>query len=126
VRVPADHTATGLVYAFTQDGLFVSHDHGVSFASAGAAWASGMLADLAVDERGDLLAAVWPRDPMETGGLYRSGDGGVSWQRVADPLLDAGVRHVVLDGSRILVTLAAHGVACSADGGSTWSTRCPA
>jgi RNA polymerase sigma-70 factor, ECF subfamily len=126
IRLPADHTSTGRVYAFTEEELFVSQDHGMSFTASSNGWRSGELSDLVVGDQGELLAAVRPRHASESGGLFRSTDQGASWDRIDDPLLAGGASTVVLEGGRIIAARAASGVACSSDGGATWSARCPA
>lgn len=113
------------VYAFTDKDLFRSEDGGVSFARMNKPSGSGLLVDVALASGGQqLFAAVWSHDLTGDAGLYVSSDGGASWERLPDPIFDAGASIVATSGDRVLVGLGNGGAACSSDLGLTWSARC--
>ncbi len=117
------------VYAFTSDVLFRSIDGGTTFSSASPSFArDGSFRDVLVTRNGELIAAVGHNVPSQSG-LYRSKDGGVTWSgtRVRVPGFEAGVSRIIaLPDGRLIALGAGSGLACSADGGRTWSARCDA
>jgi RNA polymerase sigma-70 factor, ECF subfamily len=125
VRPAPDFGQTGKVYAFTAGGLFVSIDKGETFSRLQVPW-QHFLHDVAVAEGGRVFAAVRGDTPEPTGQLYSSANGGVTWTLADNPLLNAGASTVRVSGNHVLVGLHFGGIACSADGGVTWATRCPA
>jgi len=125
VRPVPEFAESGIVVAFTTNGLFVSQDRGETFSELDVPW-QAPLNDVAPAESGLLFAAVQGQVPDGKGDLYASRDGGVTWNRLDSPLLAAGVTSVRVSGSHVLAALHGGGVACSADGGQTWAARCPA
>lgn len=128
VRLTADYGSEGLLHAFTSQGIFVSRNWGGSFARVPTPWrGTAVLWDLAVGRDGrNLYAAVGGVGPRRhpDAGLYLSSDGGGTWRRAGSPLLRGGARVVTLSGNVVLVGLGDRGVACSRDGGTSWSRRC--
>ncbi|MGH2712141.1 MAG: sigma-70 family RNA polymerase sigma factor [Actinomycetota bacterium] len=125
VRLSPDFADSGSVYAFTATALFSSNDRGQTFSAVQVPW-EDRLSDIAAAEDGRLFAALEDEIPDGQHDLYESPDGGLSWSLVDAKLLDAGVTSIRLSGSHALATLRDGGIACSADGGVTWATRCPA
>jgi photosystem II stability/assembly factor-like uncharacterized protein len=113
-----------MVFAHTSDALFISRDRGVSFSRVTTPW-SGPMNDLASAGSGVLFVAVQGSGEDATGDFYASPDAGITWSRMDMELLTSGVTSVRVIGGRVLVTLYGGGIACSADGGSTWAARCP-
>lgn len=128
IRLTSAYGRGGLVHAFTQWGIYESRDEGRSFRKLDLAWGGDLpLTDLSVNGGGKvLLATVISVGPSRgaTGGLYRSLDGGKTWQRITHQLLDRGGHVVGSAGKRILVGLRDGGIACSRDGGESWARRC--
>ncbi|HUE67273.1 MAG TPA: hypothetical protein VMP38_03750 [Candidatus Acidoferrum sp.] len=124
------------------DGIYRSADAGRTWTHLGLADAQ-QIADLAVDPRNPqrLFAAALghPYGPNSERGIYRSLDGGVTWQRVLYKDEDTGGSAVAIDPSRPQVVYAAlwqsrlgpwedknefqgtgGGLFKSSDGGTTW------
>jgi photosystem II stability/assembly factor-like uncharacterized protein len=84
-----------------------------------------------------LLAFAYnPKNPkkawfgLEAGGLFRTQDGGESWQRVDDRLLwdfhtDIHSIHVLPDADETVVVICVNAVYTSRDGGETWHGMLP-
>ena len=124
VHTTPDFSASGVVYAYSGGALFISRDRGASFSRVTTPW-SGQMNDLAAAGNGNVFVALQGSGPDSAGDIYASSDDGLSWIRVDAPLLTSGVTAVRVVGSRVLATLLGGGVACSADGGTTWAARCP-
>src|SRR5690242_9854165 len=124
------------------DGIYRSADAGRTWTHLGLSDAQ-QIAELAVDPRnpGRLFAAVLghPFGPNSERGIYRSLDGGLTWQRVLYKDQDTGGSAVAIDPSRPQVVYAAlwqsrlgpwedknefqgtgGGLFKSSDGGTTW------
>jgi RNA polymerase sigma-70 factor (ECF subfamily) len=125
VRPAPDFVTRGDVYAFTARGLFASGDQGESFSELQRPW-QGNLHDVAAGDGGRIFAAVRGIARGDPGELYLSPDGGVTWDLVDIPLPNDGVTSVRLSGDHVLAAFHSRGIACSADGGVSWATRCPA
>jgi RNA polymerase sigma-70 factor (ECF subfamily) len=124
IRTAPDFADSRSVYAFTENQLLVSRDAGETFNLLPAGW-DGALDDLAVAPEGRLFAVAGAREGTLSS-LHRSDDGGTTWTRLVAPLHDPGVTGVGVDGGHVVVALAGGGVACSADAGMTWASRCSA
>ena len=125
IRLPENFLRSGRAYAFTQNKMFVSTDGGKQFAALETPWRSGLLMDVGLSDSGrQLFAAVQHVGNGRDDGLYLSPDGGHSWQRVRNPLFDNGASAVAFSDERVVVARGRNGLACSADGGTTWSARC--
>ena len=101
--------------AATRSSVMVSHDKG-------ATWKQGAMPSFVVGIRGTALAedaiVIASRE-----GLYRSGDGGSSWEHVVNGLPGKDITSVSFDSShkRLLATSDATGVIFeSRDGGRSW------
>ena len=125
VRPTPDYEETGLVYAFTSQGLFASADRALTFSQADVPW-QGQLRDLAPAEGGRVFAVAGSDLIDGVHELYVSSDLGLTWVWVDDPLFATGVGSVRVSGQHVLASLKNGGLACSADGGATWAARCPA
>jgi len=152
-----DYASSGVVFAQTGRGIYRSADGGGSFAlipmgdpkaTATAtpmlALAPGFSANGAVRTA---YAAVFqiindqthPKQSGSEGGVYRTTDAGVTWQKMGSPgPVDGGVISVAVapDGRLFAGYLTGfagqsgtqrphNGLVCSADGGSTWRASCP-
>lgn len=123
LRLARDFSGSDLLYVFNARGLVRSRDAATTFESLSTPW-TGDLRDVALAGEGAaLFAAVWV--PGDGGGLYVSRDEGAGWQRVEDALLAEGALDVASLDGRLVVGLPGRGLACSADGGRTWTERCP-
>jgi RNA polymerase sigma-70 factor (ECF subfamily) len=125
VRPAPDFAQSGMVYAFTTNGVFVSGDRGASYSKLNVPWAMP-LEDVAAAENGRLFAAVRAPGAGALGELHASSDSGASWSRVDSPVLAGGVKSIRASGDHLLAALYLGGIACSADGGASWAARCPA
>jgi photosystem II stability/assembly factor-like uncharacterized protein len=136
--VAVDPGNSGVIYAGvrpntagTDDGLYKSSD-------AGASWTllTGLNLDqvraIAVDPADSQL--VYAADPFNNGRIWRSTDGGGSWQKIHDPVVAGGVaffgsiRSIAVNPANSSVIYAAGGgnnsnpkVIRSTDCGQTWS-----
>jgi hypothetical protein len=124
IRLAPDFETSGVIYAFTARRLFVSRDGGESFREASAPVTRGVVADVAMSPDTTFLALRARGVHRVGGGLYVSRADAPAWHRVASPLFRFGTTAAVVSETRILVSLAMGGVACSTDGGRTWSRRC--
>ncbi|MFP4164956.1 MAG: WD40/YVTN/BNR-like repeat-containing protein [Chitinispirillaceae bacterium] len=110
VRVYRIAKAGSLLYAGTDDGLFISADSGATWSSEGAFLDGASIKDVA--QVGDFLF-------VSSGSLLRSSDGGVSWAK-----LDIG--NAVAQKTRVLGSGLYHltnkGVMRSSDNGLTWQS----
>jgi len=114
-----------LVYAFTQEDLFVSRSRAVHFNRISLPWSGPRLLDLAtLSNGGSLIAALSSVEAAGDDGLYLSTDGGASWTQSDSPLFREGTTDVAAAGSRIVVALKGNGLACSDDDGQTFARRC--
>ena len=122
---PDPHYAQNMrLYAFTGLGVFVSEDAGGSFSLVKTPGAGGVITDLAVGSGASLVVTVEaPRD-HHAAGVYYSSDSGRSWDEASGRLLENGARSVTMHGTRLFAALPRSGLACSDDGGVTWSRRC--
>ena len=135
----------GVVFAQSGRGIYKSTDGGLSFAPLPVAPANGATATatpmLALApgyrEAGPvrtLYAAVFqvftdPRNPHSAGGVYRSTDGGATWQGLglSTPLSNGVMAVATAPDGRLFagyVASSGAGLLCSQDGGTTWVTAC--
>ncbi|MGH2691282.1 MAG: sigma-70 family RNA polymerase sigma factor [Actinomycetota bacterium] len=124
VRPASDFAQTNVAYAFTARHLLVSADAGQSFSEV-IRPAGRDINDVAPAANGSLLTAVKGQAPDIADDVYSSPDGGRTWSLVESPTLSGGVRSLAVSGRNVLATLDLGGIACSADGGVTWASRCP-
>ncbi|MFA5891041.1 MAG: sigma-70 family RNA polymerase sigma factor [Actinomycetota bacterium] len=128
MRFSSRFDAGGAVYAFTSDGLFRSSATDSGFERIRTPGSSHLpILDVALTppagEPPALLVAAG--EAGESRGLYRSNNDGASWTPLPTPLLREGVSTITaLPTGTILATGADRGIACSADGGLTWTARC--
>ena len=118
------------LYLGTVDGhIFTSTDEGRQWQLVGrpGSRADLVVQSLAVDPRDArvLYAAGWTLDPAAGGGIFRSSDGGVTWQAAGLP--GHAVRALALAPSApdTLVAGALDGVYRSLDAGKTWERISP-
>lgn len=123
-----------LAFAYTGNALFRSVDAGLSFDTVRLPAAFGRLDGLT-------SVIVQPSTPDGTAlyigfnsssgagtGLYRSFDRGSTWTRMSVGVkgFQFGVGALTsLGADRLLAAGSSGGLACSVDGGATWSSRCP-
>ena len=114
-----------LVYAFTQQDLFASHSRAAHFQRIPLPWSEPRMFDLeALPQDDSLIAALTSIEESDEDGLYVSRDGGHSWTQSDSTLFDSGTTDITATGSRVVVALMDKGLACSNDGGRTFSRRC--
>ncbi len=132
---------TGAGYMYDGEGVFKTTDGGETWTQVGLA-GTRRIGSLAVDPTtGDLVFAAAGGDWFAPGperGIYRTLDGGQSWQRVLFVAEDAGGADVVIDASnpaRVFATIwqrssegthwepggPASGIWRSLDGGNSWT-----
>jgi RNA polymerase sigma-70 factor (ECF subfamily) len=130
LRMSQGFARDGTVYAFTSKVVFRSVDGGRSFFSSMPTFgANGSIRDLFVPDVDQVVAAVQHAGRAGSGGVYRSSDGGITWSggRVRIAGFEAGASRIMgLSDGRMIALGASSGIACSADGGRTWSERCAA
>ncbi|HET6569066.1 MAG TPA: hypothetical protein VFG50_13960 [Rhodothermales bacterium] len=115
-----DRTRAGRLFAGTWDGLFLSEDGGASWAAVSPF--DGPVLDV---EQSPNAPGVWLAG-AQGNGVFRSGDGGRTWQRVGGSLSDKVVYSVAMDPLNARNMAAAGwgtGVYVSTDGGETWARR---
>jgi RNA polymerase sigma-70 factor (ECF subfamily) len=126
IRLPDGFAQSNRAYAFTGNSLFsldVPLEGAAKVAELVAPFGDGDLNDLVVSPDGTgLFAAIGPGEAKR--GIYRSWNGGRTWQRLQSKLLTRGVVALSMQGSVLVAALADRGLACSADGGKTWAQRC--
>jgi hypothetical protein len=142
----SDFGNDGAVFAQTASGIFKSSNGGGTFtpmvigANGASATSTSMMA-LAPGyrETGPVrtaYAAVMQafgtgKDMKRTGGVFRTTDGGTTWNAVGNPgPMDEGVLALAAapDGRLFAAFLTSHvqgGLLCSTDGGATWQVACP-
>jgi hypothetical protein len=125
VRPAPDFAETGIVYAFTSRRLVISTDWARTFSEI-AVPADAELHDVSPGENQTLFAAVRGQGSDIADDLYTSTDRGSTWELVDNPVLSGGLESIRASGVHVLATLHSGGIACSADGGASWATRCPA
>ena len=108
-----------LLYAVADGAVMVSRDAGLNWQMRSCGLPAGRAEALSVDpaNSGRLWAAGGGR-------IYRSDDGGASWQAFGSPLpeADTSVRGIAADGAGSTVVLTTHrGLYRTADGGQTWT-----
>lgn len=125
LRLRHDYAESEVAFAFTERHLYRSHDVW-SFEMLPTPWrADSSLRDVAlVDGTRTMFAAVLGVPPGAREGLYRSDDSGRTWTQVRSPLFRDGATSIAWDPGVMLVSLPDAGLACSSDGGRTWSRRC--
>lgn len=117
IRVAPDFESTNRLIAFTPNRVFASTDGGASFTGLAGVGKDTFVRDVAIGPDGRLFLAA----EGAAGGLYVSSNGG-SWSRIAS--LDEDTTNIAMTGDTIVVALGRTGLACSTDGGATWSPRC--
>ena len=122
--------AGGVLYLGTNDGhVFVSVDRGARWALRGRVGArtDAVIAQLAVSAGNParIFAAVWFREPGAGGGVFRSDDGGATWQPAG--LQGEAVRALEFAPSQpeLLVAGTRSGVFRSLDAGGAWERISP-
>lgn len=129
IRLAPDFQVSNSGFAFTDSSLFATEDGGSTFTPVSTP-GTGLIRDIAVGPGGrTVFVAVGPflttkGAPKARGGLFVSRDRGAHWSRVSSPLLAGGAGAVVLSGVDVFAATAPRGIACSTDGGRTWSRRC--
>ena len=125
IRLPDGFAQSNRGYAFNGHSIFslsVPAQGAATFAQLDTPFTAG-LQDLAVTPNGTgLFAAVGGAGGPS--GIYRSRDAGLTWQRLNSRLLAQGVVALTMRGSNLIAALRDRGLACSSDGGRTWSQRC--
>lgn len=102
----AQDASAGRMYAGTDtDGVVVWRDGGATWSRSGkglstALSVSGAVNCMAVTPDGTVYAGTASR------GAARSDDGGVSWQRINSGLPDVGVRHILVEATRVYAATA--------------------
>lgn len=109
--------ADGVIFAGTNRGVFRSDDAGGRWAAAGEL--RGNVTSLSVSPRYAEDRTVFAG--IHQGGLYRSADGGGSWERIEGGLPSANVNAVRYAGGASIFAATAAGVYRSLDGGATWA-----
>jgi photosystem II stability/assembly factor-like uncharacterized protein len=124
-------SSDGTVYLGTADGhVFATQDRGAHWELRGRAGArlDGVVQELIVDRTAPqrLYAAVWFLDPAAGGGVFRSDNGGRSWE--AAGLTGEAVRAIAQAPSNPgeFVAGTRSGVFRTLDGGKTWARISPA
>jgi photosystem II stability/assembly factor-like uncharacterized protein len=138
----------GTVFAQSGRGIYKSLDGGKTFAplTMGQAGATGTATPMLAlapgySEHGSTrtaFAAVFqifqdaanPKNSHSAGGIYKSTDGGTTWNRVGSPsAFDRGASAVAMapNGRLFAGYLSSYGsgLLCSVDGGVTWRASCP-
>jgi len=120
----------GVLYLGTSDGhVFASQDRGAHWTLRGRVGVrtDAVVAQFAVSsgKAGRIFAAVWFRDPTAGGGVFRSEDGGATWQ--SSGLQGEAVRALEFAPSQpeLLVAGTRSGVFRSPDAGGTWERISP-
>jgi hypothetical protein len=126
IRPSASFATDRTVYAFTAHALFRSRDAGATFTYS-LPWyaARANIRDVATTADGTVLVAVDAAHSVK-GGVFRSADG-VMWKRSTIALagFETGVARIVaLPEGRLIALGASRGMACSEDGGLSWTARC--
>jgi photosystem II stability/assembly factor-like uncharacterized protein len=119
-------TLRRLTFVDTAHGYAVGDATVLRTGDGGASWSrivssslpAGMQ-DLAAPSVGSLVAAAQPAGA--TGGLYRSADGGLTWQTALTPPSGLGFDRVVFTGPTTGWVAGTAGLYRTADGGRTWS-----
>jgi photosystem II stability/assembly factor-like uncharacterized protein len=120
-------TTNNTMFAYTPEGLFMSRDAGENYTTVGLpkGYSPGSLMKVAV--RGNALYVAYASYQRGDPGLYRSLDFGKTWSpiRVGSRDFESGARLVAtLPDGTVLAAGRSLGIACSGDGGTTWSARC--
>jgi photosystem II stability/assembly factor-like uncharacterized protein len=126
----ADPRRPGVVYAGTDRGLYRSDDAGARWAFLDTPMTGSMVWSIAIDpvDASVMFAGVGtPSKP----GIYRSTDGGKSWEQLAVEIADecpnvgiprpTGIAIDPTDHRHVWVGLEVDGVRHSTDGGDTWT-----
>lgn len=118
VRSIAIHPDNSIVYAGTENGIYVSNDRGLNWDVLTNALGAGATQGLVVDRRNPqaLYATKWGQ------GVYRSIDGGITWQLGNSGLFDTQLFDLELhpQNSSVLYAATPAGVFQSVDAGANW------
>ena len=124
-EVRPSRSDANLVYAFTQEDLFVSRSRAVHFNRVSLPWSEPRLFDLeTLPADGSMVAALTSIEDSPSDGVYLSTDGGSTWAQSNSSLFRSGATDLAVAGHRVMVALRKEGLACSNDGGLTFSRRC--
>ena len=110
----------GTMYAGTYNGIFRSNDgdmwESVNNGLIGYESPSSKINVILITDKNEFFAAT------QIFGLFRSTDGGNSWQESNTGLSNGQVNHFVLSNNNKLFTSTPRGIATSADNGETWNS----
>ncbi len=110
-------TSGGSLLVAGWSGLWASSDQGATWSSIGDGLPTERLQCVALKSNGDILVGTYSR------GMYRSSDGGGTWQLASMETTDKTVSWITVDGDRILAAVVGVGVLLSTDAGATWSAK---
>jgi photosystem II stability/assembly factor-like uncharacterized protein len=124
-----DPKAPGTLYAGTGSGLFTSTDGGKTWTLAAAAL-NDKTVDAVAIAAGDphtvyAAANTWVPGKQYAGGVFRSSDGGKTWDAAGAGLPESRIRALAIHPQEPKTVYAGTeaGVFKSTDGGSTWSAE---
>lgn len=132
VRVAPSFARNGLAFAWRSDQLFRSADGGTTFEALRPPRTGAAITDLVFASDDVVYASALGFDAASRpfGGVFVSRDRGETWTDLtAGTSLARGMATVLMmPGGRLVAAGNGidRGVQCSADGGRTWATRCPA
>ena len=124
--VRPDPSEPGRLIAATGGGLFVSEDNGESWEQITKGLGQGYAVGVHInpDRAGEALIATGERPPGLNAQVYRSLDGGRSWERIADPTLPSRYDRVpvlLFTEGRVWIITDSGQVFRADDAGGSWS-----